>query len=213
LLASREPSEIRIAIVSEQRVFGESLAYALDDHAIFSIDAVVRAPSDAGLRSARIAVVIIDLEGLGEMIEDAVPTLRENAPRAGIIVLSSRTNPETLHRSIESGADGHVSIEKGLAELRRAICCVADGVSYVDPRPPAKMSSVYETVEPTIARLSSRERDVLRLLAEGYANRDIAVALNVAHKTVKNHVSNILSKLQTTSRTQAVIHALRSGIV
>jgi DNA-binding NarL/FixJ family response regulator len=84
LLASREPSEIRIAIVSEQRVFGESLAYALDDHSIFSIDAVVRAPSDAGLRSARIAVVIIDLEGLGEMIEEAVPTLRENAPRAAI---------------------------------------------------------------------------------------------------------------------------------
>jgi DNA-binding NarL/FixJ family response regulator len=213
LLASREPSEIRIAIVSEQRVFGESLAYALDDHSIFSIDAVVRAPGDAGLRSARIAVVIIDLEGLGAMIEDAVPTLRENAPRAGIIVLSSRTNPETLHRSIESGADGHVSKEKGLAELRRAICCVADGISYVDPRPPMKIASVAETVEPAIARLSSRERDVLRLLAEGYANRDIAIALNVAHKTVKNHVSNILSKLQTTSRTQAVIHALRTGIV
>ena len=213
MLASRESSEIRIAIVSEQRVFGESLAYALDDYAIFSIDAVVRAPGDAGLRSARIAVVIIDLEGLGEMIEDAVPTLRENAPRAGIIVLSSRTNPETLHRSIESGADGHVSKEKGLVELRRAICCVADGINYVDPRPPAKIASVHETVEPVIARLSSRERDVLRLLAEGYANRDIAIALNVAHKTVKNHVSNILSKLQTTSRTQAVIHALRTGIV
>jgi DNA-binding NarL/FixJ family response regulator len=128
-------------------------------------------------------------------------------------VLSSRTSPETLHRSIESGADGHVSKEKGLAELRRAICCVADGISYVDPRPSGKVSSVHETVEPVIARLSSRERDVLRLLAEGYANRDIAIALNVAHKTVKNHVSNILSKLQTTSRTQAVIHALRSGIV
>jgi DNA-binding NarL/FixJ family response regulator len=213
LLASRESGEIRIAIVSDQRVFGESLAYALDDHSMFSIDAVVRSPSDAGLRSARIAVVIIDLEGLAEMIEDAVSQLRENAPRAGIIVLSSRMNSETLHRSIESGADGHVSKEKGLAELRRAICCVADGVSYVDPRPTALAPSAYATVEPGIARLSSRERDVLRLLAEGYANRDIAIALNVAHKTVKNHVSNILSKLQTTSRTQAVIHALRRGIV
>lgn len=213
MLVSRESSEIRIAIVSEQRVFGESLAYALDDNAIFSIDAVVRAPGDAGLRSARIAVVIIDLEGLGTMIEDAVPTLRGNAPRAGIIVLSSRSNPETLHRSIESGADGHVSKEKGLVELRSAICCVAEGISYLDPRPVARIQAFDESAEPGIARLSSRERDVLRLLAEGYANRDIAVALNVAHKTVKNHVSNILSKLQSTSRTQAVIHALRRGIV
>jgi DNA-binding NarL/FixJ family response regulator len=213
LLESRESSEIRIAIVSEQRVFGESLAYALDDHALFAIDAVVRAPGDAGLRSARIAVVIVDLEGLGGMIEEAVPLLRENAPRAGIIVLSSRSNPETLHRSIESGADGHVSKEKGLAELRRAICCVADGISYVDPRPIARTIRDEDVAVPTIARLSAREREVLRLLAEGYANRDIAIALNVAHKTVKNHVSNILSKLQTTSRTQAVIHALRRGIV
>ena len=199
--------------MSEQRVFGESLAYALDDHEIFAIDAVVRRPGDAGLRSARIAVVIVDLEGLGTMIEEAVPLLRENAPRAGIIVLSSRSNPETLHRSIESGADGHVSKEKGLAELRRAICCVADGISYVDPRPIARTVRDEDVAVPTIARLSAREREVLRLLAEGYANRDIAIALNVAHKTVKNHVSNILSKLQTTSRTQAVIHALRRGIV
>jgi DNA-binding NarL/FixJ family response regulator len=213
LLAFRESIEIRIAIVSEQRVFGESLAYALEDDAGLSIDAVVRAPSDAGLRSARIAVVIVDLEGLQIVIEDAVPQLREHAPRAGIIVLSSRGNPETLHRSIESGADGHVSKEKGLSELRRAIYCVAEGISYVDPRSvePARAPAV--ATEPGIAQLSPREREVLHLLAEGYANRDIAVALNVAHKTVKNHVSNILSKLQTTSRTQAVIHALRRGIV
>ena len=210
LLTFRESSEIRIAIVSEQRVFGESLAYALDEEAAFAIDAVVRAPGDAGLRSARIAVVIVDLEGLKTMIEDAVPQLRENAPRAGIIVLSSRGTPDTLHRSIDSGADGHVSKEMGLGELRRAIYCVADGVSFMDPRAVKASAPVGE---PGIARLSPREREVLRLLAEGYANRDIAIALNVAPKTVKNHVSNILSKLQTTSRTQAVIHALRRGIV
>jgi two-component system response regulator DevR len=194
-------------------VFGESLAYALDDGRVFAIDAVVRAPGDAGLRSARIAVVIVDLEGMHMVIEDIVPQLRENTPRAGIIVLSSRSNPETLHRSIDSGADGHVSKEKGLDELRRAICCVADGITYLDPRSDPRGPAREHQVEPGIARLSSREREVLRLLAEGYTNRDIASDLHVAEKTVKNHVSNILSKLQTTSRTQAVIHALRRGIV
>jgi two-component system NarL family response regulator len=215
LLANRESGEIRIAIVSEQRVFGESLAYALDDDTGFSIDAVVRAPTDAGLRSARIAVVIVDLEGLETVIENAVPQVREHAPHAGIIVLSSRGNPETLHRSIESGADGHVSKEKGLDELRRAIHCVAEGISFVDPRSGAApvRTPAPPPREPALAQLSPREHDVLHLLAEGYSNRDIAVALNVAHKTVKNHVSNILSKLQSTSRTQAVIQALRRGIV
>jgi DNA-binding NarL/FixJ family response regulator len=213
LLASRAPGEIRIAIISEQRVFGESLAYALDDGVVFAIDAVARTLGDAGLRSARIAVVIIDLEGMRMVIEEAVPQLREQTPRAGIIVLSSRANPETLHRSIDSGADGHVSKEKGLDELRRAICCVADGITYLDPGVPLKTAAAPHVAEPSIARLSAREREVLRLLAEGYANRDIATALSVAEKTVKNHVSNILSKLQSTSRTQAVIHALRRGIV
>ncbi len=208
----RDSPEIRIAIVSEHRVFGESLAYALDVDDL-SVDAVVRAPDDAGLRSARTAVVIVDLEGLQMPIEEAVPHVRDLAPRASIIVLSSREHRDTLHRSIDSGADGHVSKDKGLSDLRRAIYCVAGGVSYVDPRTDERPPAPVKRREPTSERLSPRERDVLRLLAQGYANRDIATELNVAHKTVKNHVSSILSKLQTTSRTQAVIHALRRGIV
>ncbi len=210
MLAFRDSAEIRIAIVSEHRVFGESLAHALDSDTRFSIDAVVRAPNDSGLRSGRIAVVIVDLEGMEMPVEDAVPHVREHAPRAGIIVLSSRESRGMIHRSIDSGADGHVGKDKGLGELRRAIRCVADGVSYVDARPDARPDA---STDSSLMRLSPREREVLRLLAEGYANRDIALALNVANKTVKNHVSNILAKLQTSSRTQAVIHALRRGIV
>ncbi len=216
MFSFRHSTDIRVAIVSEHRVFAESLAHALDSHPELSIDAVVRAPSDAGLRSGRISVVVIDLEGLHVMIEQAVAQVRELAPRAGIIVLASREHRDTIHRSIESGADGHVGKDKGLQELRRAIFCVADGVSYVDTRSASRTTapvSAAQPAEPVVARLSPRERDVLRLLAAGYANRDIALELNVAHKTVKNHVSNILSKLQTTSRTQAVIHALRRGIV
>jgi DNA-binding NarL/FixJ family response regulator len=212
LFAYRDSPEIRIAIVSEHRVFGESLAYALDVDDL-SVDAVVRAPDDAGLRSARTAVVIVDLEGMRMPIEEAVPHVRDLAPRASIIVLSSRENRDTLHRSIDSGADGHVSKDKGLSDLRRAIYCVAGGVSYIDPRTDERPPAPVRRQEATSERLSPRERDVLRLLAQGYANREIATELNVAHKTVKNHVSNILSKLQTTSRTQAVIHALRRGIV
>jgi DNA-binding NarL/FixJ family response regulator len=89
-------------------------------------------------------------------------------------------------------------------------------LSYVDPRAvsdAARAAALPGGDELGIARLSPREREVLLLLVEGQANREIAATLHVAHKTVKNHVSKILSKLQTTSRTQAVIHALRRGIV
>jgi DNA-binding NarL/FixJ family response regulator len=212
-MAVQEKSDVRVAIVSSQSVFGESLAFALDDDHGISIDAVVDHWDHPGLRSRRILVVVVDLEGLNESIEEVVPHLRKQAPRAAIVVLSSRSQTDALRHSIDSGADGHVSKEKGLAELRRAILCVAGGVTYLD----AKQSPVAEPVavpsKASNVRLSPREREVLNLLTQGHSNREIALHLNVAHKTVKNHVSNILSKMDTSSRTQAVIQALRSGIL
>jgi DNA-binding NarL/FixJ family response regulator len=212
-MAVLEASEIRVAIVSDQRVFGESLALALDDDAGISIDAVVGRWDEPGLRSRRILVVIVDLEGLGTAIEFAVAQIRKQASRAGIIVLSSRSNAETLRSSIESGADGHVSKEKGLDELRRAIHCVASGIAYLDAKQAPKEATDLAVARQAKVHLSPREREVLQLLTEGHANREIAARLNVAHKTVKNHVSNILSKLDTSSRTQAAIQAIRAGII
>jgi DNA-binding NarL/FixJ family response regulator len=205
--------EIRVAIVSGQRVFSEALAIALDDCPNIALDAVVDTVDDAALTSRRIAIILIDCEGLGTEIEPAVAELRANAPHPGIIVLSSRTTGDALHRAMESGAEGHVSKEKGLAELRRAIYCVAGGVTYLGAQPQATQTESRPLRTAAVARLSPREREVLKLLAQGYANREIAAALTLQHKTVKNHVSHILSKLDTTSRTQAVIQALRRGIV
>jgi DNA-binding NarL/FixJ family response regulator len=206
-------SEIRIAIVSGPRLFGESLALALDDCPNIAIDAVVGTYDDAALQSRRIGIIIVDLEGLETMIEMVVPALRRHAPLAGVIVISSAATGDALHRSIDAGADGHVSKENGLAELRRAIYCVAGGVTYLGAHPLTTHVDIHAAPVPSTARLSPREREVLRLLTQGYANREIAAELNLQHKTVKNHVSNILSKLETSSRTQAVIHALRRGIV
>jgi DNA-binding NarL/FixJ family response regulator len=212
-MAVQPKSDVRVAIVSRQSVFGESLAFALDDDYHIAIDAVVDHWDHPGLRSRRILVVVVDLEGLETPIEYVVPHIRKQAPRAAVIVLSSRAHREALRSSIESGADGHVSKEKGLGELRRAIHCVAGGVAYLDAEqvPAAPLPAV--TAKSANARLSPREREVLQLLTEGHSNREIALQLNVAHKTVKNHVSNILSKMETSSRTQAVIQAIRSGII
>lgn len=213
MVGFRVGSEIRVAIISGQRVFGESLALALDGCSNIAIDAVVASCDGAGLQSRRIAVIVVDLEGLDAMIEFVVPELRRRAPLAGIVVLASAGSEAAQHRAMAAGADGYVSKETGLAELRRAIYCVAGGVTYLGTRTPAAATEEHGTGAGGAARLSPREREVLRLLTLGYANRDIAASLHLQHKTVKNHVSSILSKLETRSRTQAVIHALRRGIV
>lgn len=209
----RGGSEIRVAIVSGQRVLGESLALALDGCSNIAIDAVVDSARCGSLQSRRIGVIVVDLEGLDEVIELTVPDLRRQAPLAGIIVLASANSEDAQHRTMAAGADGYVSKEHGLADLRRAIYCVAGGVTYLGMRGAAADASDRATGAGGAARLSPREREVLRLLTLGYANRDIAASLHLQHKTVKNHVSSILSKLETSSRTQAVIHALRRGIV
>lgn len=205
--------EIRVAIVSGQRVFSEALAIALDDCPNIALDAVVDSVDDEALQSRRIGIILLDLEGIDTEIEPALNVLRQRAPHPGIIVLSTRTSGDALHRSMEFGAEGHVSKEKGLAELRRAIYCVAGGVTYLGAHPHSVPADNRAVPVPPVARLSPREREVLKLLTQGYANREIAAALTLQHKTVKNHVSHILSKLETTSRTQAVIQALRRGIV
>jgi DNA-binding NarL/FixJ family response regulator len=205
--------EIRVAIVSGQRVFSEALAIALDDCPNIALDAVVDTVDDEALKSRRIGIILLDFEGLGTEIEPALSELRRSAPHPGVIVLSSRTTGDALHRSMESGAEGHVSKEKGLAELRRAIYCVAGGVTYLGVHPHTAQSESRSLRTSSVARLSPREREVLKLLTQGYANREIAAALTLQHKTVKNHVSHILTKLETTSRTQAVIQAHRRGIV
>ena len=85
-----------------------------------------------------------------------MPQIRELAPRAGVIVLSSRTNAETIHRSIESGAEGHVSKEKGLSELRRAIYCVAAGATYLDANQEAAPGRQAPAGETTGALIAAR---------------------------------------------------------
>ena len=100
-------------------------------------------------------------------------------------------------------------------QLLRAIKTVADGQSYVDPRVAGGLlrRRSLNAGKPDIMELSAREAEVLKLIAEGLANKQISARLHLSEKTVKNHVSRIFSKLNISARTQAAVHAIRAGIV
>ncbi|MGH7756910.1 MAG: response regulator transcription factor, partial [Vulcanimicrobiaceae bacterium] len=100
-------------------------------------------------------------------------------------------------------------------ELIRAVKTVASGESYVDPRVAGGLLRRRNTAagRTEIAELSAREAEVIKLIAEGLANKQISARLNLSEKTVKNHISRIFSKLNINARTQAAVHAIRAGIV
>jgi two-component system NarL family response regulator len=122
---------------------------------------------------------------------------------------------EMMQRCLNNGAEAYIVKDISPGELLRAIKTVAGGQSYVDPRVAGGLlrRRSLNAGKPDIMELSAREAEVLKLIAEGLANKQISARLHLSEKTVKNHVSRIFSKLNISARTQAAVHAIRAGIV
>ncbi|MFW6238277.1 MAG: response regulator [Halanaerobiales bacterium] len=142
---------------------------------------------------------------------DAIKRIKEISPEIKIIILTIHDQEEYVYEVTRAGAEGFVQKDIKPDDLRNAIEEVMAG-EKVFPR------AVEERVEQSeeeeeIEKLSNREQEVMEHLAQGMSNREIAGALYISEKTVKNHVSNILKKLNVNDRTQAVIVALKKGMV
>jgi two-component system, NarL family, response regulator len=128
--------------------------------------------------------------------------------QARIMVLTTYDGDEDIYRGLQAGAQGYLLKDAKPHELLNAIRTIHSGQKYVPPEVGAKLVQRMNNPE-----LSERELDVLRLMAQGMNNLDIAAALNIGESTVKSHVNRILSKLGVNDRTQAVIVAIKRGIV
>lgn len=143
---------------------------------------------------------------------DAIPVIRETVPETEIIALTSVLDNGSVVNAIKAGAIGYLLKDTQSDELLRSIKAAAAGQVQLSPQATAML--VQEVRAPDSPEsLTERETDVLRLIAQGYSNREIAEILVLGEKTIKTHVSNILSKLQVASRTQAALHAVRIGLV
>lgn len=142
----------------------------------------------------------------------ATRAIREQFPDTEVVALTSVLEDASVVGAVRAGAIGYLLKTTDADELRRAIRAAADGQVQLSPEAAARlMREVRGPDSPE--SLTERETDVLRLVAEGKANKEIAQGLGIGEKTVKTHVSNILAKLGLQSRTQAALHAARIGIV
>lgn len=142
----------------------------------------------------------------------ATAQMRQELPDTEIIALTSVLEDSSVVGAIRAGAIGYLLKDTEADELVRAIKAAAEGQVQLAPKAAARLMREVRTPD-SPDELTEREVDVLRLLAQGQSNRQIALALTIGEKTVKTHVSSILSKLNVASRTQAALHAVRIGLV
>ena len=158
-------------------------------------------------------VVLMDLlmprlDGVG-----AMRVLRERVPAARVIVLTSFLDEERLMPALRAGAAGYLLKNAEPAEVARAVRAAHDGEALLDPVVAARLMETLAGEEEPLDRLTPREREVLELIGRGYANKRIALALELSEKTVKTHVGHVLAKLGVNDRTQAAVVAVRAGLV
>ena len=153
-------------------------------------------------------VVIMDVRMPGMDGLEATKLISERAPEVAVLIFTAFNEKSLLTRGLESGAKGYILKEAPHQTLVRAIEKVAGGEGYVDPAlMPDFLSKDKEDM------LTTREREILQLLADGMSNADVAGRLFISQETVKSHVRHILAKLEADTRTHAVAIALREAII
>jgi len=141
----------------------------------------------------------------------ATSALRRELPDVEVLVLTGVVEDRYITAAIRAGAIGLVFKDASPGDLCRAIRAAAAGHIAIEPRVAAKLVEDLRAPE-TVEALTERETQVMRLLARGLSNREISETLDIGEKTVKTHVSSILSKLRLPSRTQAALYAMRAGL-
>lgn len=205
---------IRILIVDDHSVVRQGLRMFLGldpeleviDEAVDGAEAVKKA------KESKPDVVLMDL--LMPVMDGitAIGIIRRELPDTEVIALTSVLEDSSVIGAVRAGAIGYLLKDTESDELCRAIKAAAAGQVQLSPKAAARLMREVRAPD-SPETLTERETEVLRLLAQGQSNKEIAHALSIGEKTVKTHVSNILSKLSVPSRTQAALYAVRIGLV
>jgi DNA-binding NarL/FixJ family response regulator len=144
---------------------------------------------------------------------DAIHEIKSALPDIGIITLTTFETDEFIFRAIEAGTRGYLLKDSPPEEIVRAIRIVSMGESLIEPRVASRLIDRLGRKQSTTAPITEREVEVLRLMAKGSPNKEIAGLLLINESTVKTHVLHILEKLEVRGRTEAVVEAVRRGII
>ena len=212
---------IRVAVVDDHELFRRGLTMLLE------VEDGIEVVGEAGdgVAAAELAasavpdVILMDVRMPKRSGIEACVAIKEVAPSAKIIMLTVSDEEADLYDAVKNGASGYLLKDSSIDDVGQAIRVVADGQSLISPSMAAKLLDEFKQMsrsdrQPVSGpRLTDRELEVLNLVAQGLNNRDIAKRLFISENTVKNHVRNILEKLQLHSRMEAVMYAVREKLL
>lgn len=158
-------------------------------------------------------VVLMDLQMPGMGGVEATAEITAAHPGVRVVALTSFGEVERVHAALAAGASGYLLKDAEPEEVATAVRVAAAGEVHLDPAVAGRLARRLAGPRTGLAALTNREREILALVAQGYANRDIADELVISERTARTHVSNMLSKLGLSSRTQAALLAIREGLI
>jgi len=213
--------ELRVLVVDDHDLFRTGLRNLLEEQGVNVVG-----EAENGETAIRLAsdlapdVVVMDLNMPGAGGVETTRRLSSLAPLSRVVVLTISADDDDVMNAVMAGACGYLLKNSSIQELIAGIRAASAGESLISPQIAAKVlqrlraqSKDADAAETIRAELSDRELQVLKLIANGKDNAQIARELFISPKTVKNHISNILMKLQIENRIQAAVYAVRSGIV
>ena len=214
---------IRVLVVDDHALFRRGLEIVLAQEPDIEVVGEAGDGAEAVVQAADLLpdVVLMDVRMPRRSGIEACTAIKDVVPSARIIMLTISDEEGDLYEAIKAGATGYLLKEISIDEVATAIRAVAGGQSLISPAMASKLLTEFATLikrdgdrqQVPAPRLTERELEVLRLVARGLNNRDIAKQLFISENTVKNHIRNILEKLQLHSRMEAVVYAVREKLL
>jgi DNA-binding NarL/FixJ family response regulator len=219
----RDGEAIRVLVADDHALYRRGLEMVLGQEDGIEIVGEASDGAEAIRRAEELLpdVVLMDIRMPRRSGIEACTAIKDVVPSTKIVILTISDEESDLYEAVRAGANGYLLKDVPGEEIAAGIRAVAGGQSLISPSMASKLLSEFATMikkseerpQMPVPRLTERELEVLKLVARGMANRDIAKELFISENTVKNHVRNILEKLQLHSRMEAVVYAVREKIL
>jgi len=218
---------IQVVVISPQSLFQQGIVHSLSDARDIEISAVTETGTEllTSLDTSPPNVALIDIDGATETNLELARRIRQRAPSIGVVVLTSTPNDDELFLSLKAQAVAYLSKNITASQLVHIIKRVSNGEHPINesltsrPRVAEQVLQQFQELyqkdetQAIISPITPRETEILTYIAQGYLNKQIAAELGISEQTIKNHVTSILRKLNANARTEAVVVAIKKGLI